>query len=521
MLGGTANLTRNAADFPGSLRQVLEALEEQVVVLKLLAAAQDPGTVTVRIGEENEAEQMRSTSRGVHRLRQRRHGLGGHGGGRARPGWTTRERSPRCARSPDTSARSCVPVTHDVEPRLHERVPRRATAAGRRSGVARDYYGLLGVAKNATRRARSSAPTASWRVSCIPTSTPTRPPSSEFKEVTAAYEVLSDPEKRQIVDLGGDPLEPGGRAGRSGGDPFGGIGPRRHHGRLLRRRRRRPGGRGPRTRVRQGRRRADPGRSSTLEECATGVTKDLTVDTAMLCDRCHGLGCAPGHQPGTCDTCGGAGEVQQRAAFAARPGRDLAPVPGLPRLRRGHPRPVPAVQRRRPGPGPPRPSAANIPAGVGDGIRVRLAGQGEVGPGGGPAGDLYVEVQELPHDEFTRDGIDLHCTVHVPMTAAALGTSMLHDPRRHRGPGHPARHPVRHRDHPARPGHAPAARHGPRRPRQPARAHRGGHPDQAGRPAGRTAARAGRRCAARSSPTGRPRPPAACSPGSATPSVDA
>jgi molecular chaperone DnaJ len=67
---------------------------------------------------------------------------------------------------------------------------------------------------------------------------------------------------------------------------------------------------------------------------------------------------------------------------------------------------------------------ANIPAGVGDGIRVRLAGQGEVGPGGGAPGDLYVEVQELQHDRFTRDGIDLHCTVHVPMTAAALGTSM-------------------------------------------------------------------------------------------------
>ena len=62
VLGGTANLTRNAADFPGTLRQVLEALEEQVVVLKLLAAAQDPGTVTVRIGEENESEQMRATS---------------------------------------------------------------------------------------------------------------------------------------------------------------------------------------------------------------------------------------------------------------------------------------------------------------------------------------------------------------------------------------------------------------------------------------------------------------------------
>jgi heat-inducible transcriptional repressor len=62
VLGGTANLTRNAADFPGSLRQILEALEEQVVVLKLLASAQDPGTVTVRIGGENEAEEMRDAS---------------------------------------------------------------------------------------------------------------------------------------------------------------------------------------------------------------------------------------------------------------------------------------------------------------------------------------------------------------------------------------------------------------------------------------------------------------------------
>ena len=99
VLGGTANLTRNAADFPGSLRQVLEALEEQVVVLKLLAAAQDPGTVTVRIGEENEAEQMRDTSVRLDRLRRehgarrdgrrRTHpdGLPGHdrGGARRRP----------------------------------------------------------------------------------------------------------------------------------------------------------------------------------------------------------------------------------------------------------------------------------------------------------------------------------------------------------------------------------------------------------------------------------------------------
>ncbi|PRC51114.1 molecular chaperone DnaJ, partial [Mycobacterium sp. ITM-2017-0098] len=66
--------------------------------------------------------------------------------------------------------------------------------------------------------------------------------------------------------------------------------------------------------------------------------------------------------------------------------------------------------------------SVKIPAGVGDGMRVRLAAQGEVGPGGGPAGDLYVEVHEKPHPVFVRDGDDLHCTVSVPMVDAALGT---------------------------------------------------------------------------------------------------
>ena len=105
VLGGTANLTRNAADFPGSLRQVLEALEEQVVVLKLLAAAQDPGTVTVRIGEENEAEQMRATS-----VVSIGYGSGARcwagWGSSGPPGWTTRARSRRCMPSPGTWVRS-------------------------------------------------------------------------------------------------------------------------------------------------------------------------------------------------------------------------------------------------------------------------------------------------------------------------------------------------------------------------------------------------------------------------------
>ncbi len=98
LLGGTANLTRNAADFPDSLRQILEALEEQVVVLKLLASAQDPGTVTVRIGGENEAEEMRDTSRRLHRLRHE-HRARRNGRGRSHPdGLSGLDRGGACRR---------------------------------------------------------------------------------------------------------------------------------------------------------------------------------------------------------------------------------------------------------------------------------------------------------------------------------------------------------------------------------------------------------------------------------------
>jgi molecular chaperone DnaJ len=72
-----------------------------------------------------------------------------------------------------------------------------------------------------------------------------------------------------------------------------------------------------------------------------------------------------------------------------------------------------------------RTKTVDVPAGIEDGMRIRLAGQGEVGPGGGPAGDLYVEISELPHETFTREGSDLHCTIAVPMTAAALGSDLV------------------------------------------------------------------------------------------------
>lgn len=288
--------------------------------------------------------------------------------------------------------------------------------------MARDYYGLLGVARNASADEIKRAYRKLAR-ELHPDVNPDEAAQQKFKEVTAVYEVLSDPAKRQVVDLGGDPLSPGGGGGAgAGSDPFGGAGVGlgdimdAFFG---------GGGqrsRGPRSRVRQGDDALIPV-ELTLEECATGVAKDLAVDTATLCSVCHGSGCTDGTHPATCDTCKGAGEIQQVQRSLLGQVITSRPCP----VCRGYGEVIPEPCQQCNGDGRVRTRRnvrANIPAGVGDGIRVRLTGQGEVGPGGGAPGDLYVEVRELQHEKFTRDGIDLHCTVHLPMTAAALGTSM-------------------------------------------------------------------------------------------------
>lgn len=284
--------------------------------------------------------------------------------------------------------------------------------------MARDYYGLLGVSKGASDAEIKRAYRKLAR-ELHPDVNPDEAAQAKFKEISVAYEVLSDPEKRRIVDLGGDPLE-GAGAVANGFSGFGGLGDvfEAFFG----------GGsasRGPIGRVRPGsdsllRMRLD------LEECATGVTKQVTVDTAVLCDRCQGKGTNGDSAPIPCDTCGGRGEVQtvQRSLL----GQMLTSRP-CPTCRGvGVVIPDPCHQcmgdgrvRAR------REISVKIPAGVGDGMRVRLAAQGEVGPGGGPSGDLYVEVHEQAHDIFVREGDDLHCTVSVPMVDAALGVTVTLD----------------------------------------------------------------------------------------------
>ncbi len=210
------------------------------------------------------------------------------------------------------------------------------------------------------------------------------------------------------------------------------------------------------------------------------MTKQVTVDTAVLCDICQGKGTHGNSTPVTCDICGGRGEIQTVQRSLLGQVMTSRPCPTC----RGVGEVIPDPCHRCGGDGRVRARrdiSVKIPAGVGDGMRVRLAAQGEVGPGGGPAGDLYVEVHEQPHDIFVRDGDDLHCTVVGADGRRRAG----HHGHRRRDPGrpdrdhHPAGHPARLGDHAARSRHATPAQ---RRSRRSARPHRGQRPDQARRP---------------------------------------
>ncbi|HLN78192.1 MAG TPA: molecular chaperone DnaJ [Nocardioidaceae bacterium] len=286
--------------------------------------------------------------------------------------------------------------------------------------MTQDPYETLGVARDADADAIKKAYRRLAR-QLHPDVNPDPATQERFKDVTQAYEVLSDPEKRRMYDLGGDPF--GGGAGGFGQGAgfsftdimdafFGGGGGAGAAG----------GGRGPRPRVRRGQDaliRLDV----DLAEAAFGTTRELKVDTAVLCTVCQGGGAAPGSKPVPCETCHGRGEVHQVQRSFLGEIRTMRPCAAC----RGFGTIIPEPCRECSGDGRVRSRrtlTVKIPAGVDTGTRVQLAEQGEVGPGGGPAGDLYVEIHVAEHKVFTRHGSDLLCTVTVPMTAAALGTTL-------------------------------------------------------------------------------------------------
>jgi molecular chaperone DnaJ len=279
--------------------------------------------------------------------------------------------------------------------------------------VANDYYGTLGVAQDATPEEIKRAYRKLAR-ELHPDVNPDPETQDRFKEVTAAYEVLSDPDKRQMYDLGGDPRGGGGGAGAGFGQGFGfgdimdaffgtqSRGPRPRAGR----------GKDALIRI-----------QVTLADATFGSTRDLTVDTAITCTVCEGAGTAEGTSVVTCTMCQGRGEVQSVQRSFLGQVMTARPCPQCQGYGTLIPHPCPEcagegrVRTRRT-------ITVKIPPGVDTGTRIQLTGEGEVGPGGGPSGDLYLEIVEQAHEIFTRQGDDLHCTVSLPMTAAALGTTI-------------------------------------------------------------------------------------------------
>ncbi|MGO9077999.1 MAG: molecular chaperone DnaJ [Streptosporangiaceae bacterium] len=284
--------------------------------------------------------------------------------------------------------------------------------------MANDYYATLGVRRDADADEIKKAYRRLAR-ELHPDVNPDPQTQERFKDINQAYEVLSDPEKRQMYDLGADPFAPrgGASAGPGGfgpGFPFSDIMDAFFGG----------GGaaRGPRSRARRGRN-ATIRVELDLSECAFGTTRDLTIDTAVVCPTCSGEGTAPGTHPTTCEVCHGRGEVNQVTRSFLGQVMTSRPCPGCGGYGTVIRRPCPECDadgrvRTR------RTIKVRIPAGVEDGTHIQLAGEGETGPGGGPPGDLFLEIIQRPHPIFERAGDDLHCTVTIPMVAAALGATL-------------------------------------------------------------------------------------------------
>ncbi len=275
----------------------------------------------------------------------------------------------------------------------------------------RDYYEVLGVTRTCTEVELKTA----FRKLAMQHH-PDRNPGDKdcehrFKELNEAYDVLKDGDKRAAYDrFGHAAFEHGGMGGPGFGADFGSTFADIFEGIFGMASAR---GRG------SGRERGSDLRYNmeiTLDEAFTGKTAQIRIPTSVTCEACSGSGAKAGTKPKPCSTCGGAGKIRHAQGFFTLE-RTCPTCHG-----RGQVIDDPCkvcggggrVTRERT-------LSVNIPIGVEDGTRIRLAGEGEAGVRGGPPGDLYIFLEVAPHEFFQRDGADLHCRVPVSMSSAALG----------------------------------------------------------------------------------------------------
>jgi molecular chaperone DnaJ len=263
-----------------------------------------------------------------------------------------------------------------------------------------DHYETLGVSRNASSEEIKKAYRKLAR-ELHPDVNPSEQAQEKFKSVTHAYEVLGDEQTRRNYDMGGS------EASFGFGDIFetffGGGGQR-----------------GPRSRAERGQD-ALLRVELTFEEAIFGAEKSIPVDTAVLCETCNGSCAKPGTSAKVCDICRGAGQVQTQVRSLL--GSVVTSSPCGSCRGYGHIIPDPCISCRGQGRVRARRDIElKIPAGVEDGLRLQLAGSGEVGFGGGPNGDLYVDISIAPNQYFGRNGDDLTCELEVPLHDAVLGT---------------------------------------------------------------------------------------------------
>ena len=280
-----------------------------------------------------------------------------------------------------------------------------------------DYYELLGTSRSASEEDLKKA-YRKLAMKYHPDRNPdNKDAEQKFKEISEAYHVLSDKEKRAAYDQFGHAAFEGGAGGGPGpgdfdfrssfadvfddlfGEFMGGTG-------------RRGGGRRGPTRGADLRYNMEV----TLEEAFNGRQAKIRVPGTVTCEPCNGSGAKAGTRPSNCGTCGGVGKVRAQQGFftiertcptCQGAGQVIAdPCPSC----RGAGR----VQKEKS-------LSVNIPPGVEDGTRIRLAGEGEAGARGAPPGDLYIFLSVKPHKIFQRDAMHIHCRVPIPMTTAALG----------------------------------------------------------------------------------------------------